>query len=154
MVPEGIAKTDDPFALSRFLTAQAESYETSLGELRAGQKRTHWIWYIFPQIDGLAFSSTSKYFSIKSLDEASAFLEHPVLGHRLQECAEAVLAVDGRSIREILGSPDDLKLKSCATLFACISPKESVFEQVLQKYYGGKRDDATLRLLGLPGTPD
>ena len=106
------------------------------------------MWYIFPQFDGLAFSSTSKFYAIKGLDEARAYLVHPVLGPRLLECADAVVAIDGRSANAILGSPDDLKLKSCATLFACVSPEGSVFHQILAKYYQGEADHKTLGLLG------
>ena len=107
------------------------------------------MWYIFPQIDGLAFSSTSKHYAIKSIEEAKAYLAHPVLGPRLLECAEAVLRVEGRSATDIFGSPDDLKLRSCATLFACVSPPDSVFDRLLDKYYRGERDRKTLRLLGI-----
>lgn len=140
--------TDDPYDLNRFLRAQEEDYEQALSEIRSGRKRTHWMWYIFPQIDGLALSPTSKHYAIKSIDEARAYLAHPVLGPRLLECAEAVVHVEGRTAREIFGPPDDLKLRSCATLFACVSPPGSVFERLLQKYYGGERDRKTLRLLG------
>jgi uncharacterized protein (DUF1810 family) len=144
--------TDDPYDLNRFLKAQEDDYEHALAEIKSGRKRSHWMWYIFPQLDGLAFSSTSKYYAIKSSEEARAYLDHPVLGPRLRECAEAVLGVDGRSAREIFGSPDDLKLRSCATLFATVSPPGSVFDRLLQKFYGSGRDDKTLRLLGLaPG---
>jgi uncharacterized protein (DUF1810 family) len=143
---------DDPYSLSRFLQAQENVYEQALSEIRSGQKRTHWMWYIFPQLDGLAFSATSKHYSIKSVEEARAYLAHPVLGPRLRECAEAVVRVEGRSAAAIFGSPDDLKLRSCATLFACVSPPGSVFDRLLEKYYGGGRDDKTLRLLGIsPG---
>ncbi len=107
------------------------------------------MWYIFPQVDGLAFSSTSKRYSIKSIEEAKAYLCHPILGPRLWECAEAVLCVEGRSATEIFGSPEDLKLRSCATLFACLSPPGSVFDHLLRKYYRGGRDGKTLQLLGL-----
>jgi uncharacterized protein (DUF1810 family) len=107
------------------------------------------MWYIFPQFDGLAFSSTSKHYAIKSIEEAKAYLDHPVLGPRLLECAEAVVRVEGRSATEIFGSPDDLKLKSCATLFAGVLPPGSVFERLLAKYYRGERDQKTLRLLGI-----
>jgi uncharacterized protein (DUF1810 family) len=138
---------NDPFDLSRFVTAQEDNYQEALSEIRAGQKRTHWMWFIFPQIDGLAFSSMSKRYSIKSIEEAQAYLKHLVLGLRLLECAEAVMGVEGRTITEIFGSPDDLKLKSCATLFAAVSPPGSVFERILEKYYHGKRDDKTLQLL-------
>lgn len=107
------------------------------------------MWYVFPQFSGLGFSSTSKSYSIKSIEEAKAYLSHSVLGPRLRECAEAAIAVEGRSATEIFGSPDDLKLRSCATLFAHVSPPNSVFERLLEKYYGGRRDDKTLRLLGV-----
>jgi uncharacterized protein (DUF1810 family) len=150
--PSDSRGTDDPYNLSRFLRAQEDVYAQALSEIRGGQKRTHWMWYIFPQLDGLAFSSTSKHYSIKSVEEARAYLAHPVLGPRLRECAEAVVRVEGRSATAIFGSPDDLKLRSCATLFACVSPPGSVFDRLLEKYYGGGRDDKTLRLLGLgPG---
>jgi uncharacterized protein (DUF1810 family) len=139
---------NDRFDLKRFLIAQETDYEGALSEIKSGQKRTHWMWYIFPQFDGLAFSSTSKRYAIKSIEEAQEYLTHPVLGPRLLECAEAVVAVEGRSIAEILGSPDDLKLKSCATLFASVSHSDSVFNRILEKYYHGNPDDKTLRLLG------
>jgi uncharacterized protein (DUF1810 family) len=139
---------DAPFDLGRFVEAQEKDYERALAEIRGGRKRSHWIWYIFPQIDGLGFSSMSQRYAIKSAAEADAFLKHPVLGPRLMECCEAILRVEGRSALEILGSPDDMKLKSCATLFACLSPPGSVFERVLDTYYQGERDTQTLRLLG------
>jgi uncharacterized protein (DUF1810 family) len=107
------------------------------------------MWYIFPQIDGLAFSSTSKHYAIKSIEEAQAYLDHPILGPRLEECAETLLHVEGRSAAEIFGSPDDLKLRSCATLFTSVSPPGSVFDRLLKKYYQGRRDEKTLQLLGL-----
>jgi uncharacterized protein (DUF1810 family) len=138
---------DDPYDLDRFVRAQERDHARALAEVRIGSKRTHWMWYIFPQLDGLAHSATSKRYGIRSLDEAMAFLNHPVLGPRLLECAEAAVRVDGRSAREIFGSPDDLKLRSCATLFACVSPADSVFERLLGKYYGGVRDERTLALL-------
>ena len=116
---------DDPHDLARFVRAQEGDYEAALSEIRGGRKRTHWMWYVFPQLDGLAFSPTSKYYAIKGLDEARAYLGHPVLGSRLRECAEAALGVGGRSAAEVFGSPDDLKLRSCATLFACVSPPGS-----------------------------
>src|SRR5262249_27628323 len=141
---------DDPHNLRRFVEAQEEDFERALSELKSGKKRTHWMWYIFPQLDGLGFSSTAKHYSIKSIEEARAYLDHPVLGPRLLECAEEVVRIEGRSATEIFGSPDDLKLRSCATLFACISPPGSVFERLLEKFYGGRRDDKTLRLLGKP----
>jgi uncharacterized protein (DUF1810 family) len=144
-----IRSPDDPYHLSRFLRAQEDDYPQALSEIRSGRKRTHWMWYVFPQIEGLAQSSTSQHYAIKSLEEARAYLAHPVLGPRLLECAEAVVRVDGRSATEIFGSPDDWKLRSCATLFACVSPPGSVFDRLLAKYYGGERDGKTLDLLGL-----
>jgi uncharacterized protein (DUF1810 family) len=150
MATAGDAHTtsEDPYDLNRFVRAQEDDYEQALSEIKHGQKRTHWMWYIFPQIAGLAFSSISKHYSIESLEEAIAYLEHPVLGPRLLECAEAAVRVEGRSAWEIFGSPDDLKLRSCATLFACVTPTGSVFERLLAKYYGGEHDDRTLGLLG------
>jgi uncharacterized protein (DUF1810 family) len=140
---------NDPYDLRRFVQAQDTDYERALSEIRSGGKRTHWMWYIFPQFDGLAFSSTSRHYAIKSLAEAKAYVDHPVLGPRLLACAEAVVGVEGRSAREIFGSPDDLKLRSCATLFACVLPPGSVFDRLLAKYYRGERDRKTLELLGV-----
>lgn len=137
----------DPHDLIRFLRAQADDYEHALSEIASGRKRTHWMWYIFPQLDGLAMSPTSKLFAIKGVEEAKAYLAHPVLGPRLLECAEAVVAIHGRTATEILGNPDDLKLRSSATLFAAVLPPGSVFERLLAKYYDGLRDDKTLQLL-------
>ncbi len=141
--------TDDPYHLSRFARAQEDDYEQALAQIASGRKRTHWMWYIFPQIDGLAHSSTSKFYSIKSVEEAKAYLDHPILGPRLLECAEAVVRIEGRSATEIFGSPDDLKLWSCATLFAFVLPPSSVFDRLLWKYFGGGRDGKTLQLLGI-----
>jgi uncharacterized protein (DUF1810 family) len=140
---------DDPFHLDRFLKAQEDDYEFALAEIRAGEKRSHWIWYIFPQIDGLAFSSTSKYYAIKSLEETRAYLAHPILGPRLLACAGALLAVEDRSAAEIFGFPDDLKVRSCATLFAHAATAPSVFDRILDRYYQGEHDPRTLALLGL-----
>jgi uncharacterized protein (DUF1810 family) len=139
----------DRHDLKRFVQAQDDDYDQALAEIRSGRKRSHWMWYIFPQFDGLGFSSTSRRYAIKSIAEAEAYLSHPVLGPRLRDCAEAVLRVDGRSALEIFGSPDDMKLKSCATLFARVSPAGSVFDRLLDKYFQGERDDKTLRLLGV-----
>jgi uncharacterized protein (DUF1810 family) len=138
---------DDPHDLNRFVLAQETVYEQALSEIVAGRKRTHWMWYIFPQIDGLGFSSMSKRYSIKSVSEAKAYLAHPVLGPRLLECAEAAVALEGKSANEIFGSPDDLKLRSSATLFASVLPAGSVFDRLLAKYYSGARDEKTLQLL-------
>jgi len=135
---------EDPHDLDRFVRAQAPDYARALSELRAGQKKSHWMWYIFPQIEGLGGSAMSRRYSIKSEAEAKAYLDHPLLGARLRECFAAVLNIDGRSALEIFGSPDDLKLRSCATLFAAVSD-ESVFQGILEKYFGGKSDEETLR---------
>jgi uncharacterized protein (DUF1810 family) len=146
-----VMNTNDPFGLGRFLDAQEPVYEHVLAELRRGQKRTHWMWFIFPQIDGLGFSATTKYYAIKNIEEARYYLDHPILGARLLECAEAVLAVEGRSISEIFGYPDDLKLKSAMTLFSCVPDSPSVFDKVLGKYFRGERDVKTLALLEKAG---
>ena len=138
---------DDPYDLGRFTQAQEGVYEYALAELRSGQKRTHWMWYIFPQIDGLGQSATSQYYAIKSREEAREYLHHPVLGARLLACANAVLAVQGRSVTEIFGFPDEVKLRSSMTLFASVSDPDSVFVRVLDKFFQGHRDNRTLYLL-------
>ena len=143
----GPAKSDDQFDLQRFITAQDNVYRGVIAEIRSGGKKTHWMWFVFPQIDGLGFSTTTKRYSIKSIGEAQQYLQHPVLGKRLRECAEALLMVSGRSIAEIFGAPDDLKLQSSMTLFASVSESGSVFFRVLEKYFKGKQDTKTLRLL-------
>ena len=135
------------FDLERFVRAQAGDYEQALAEIKSGRKRSHWMWYIFPQYAGLGFSSMSQLYAIGSLGEARAYLAHPVLGPRLVECAEAMCAIENRSATEVLGYPDDVKLKSSATLFAQVSPEESVFHRILDKYYGGQRDGRTLELI-------
>jgi uncharacterized protein (DUF1810 family) len=142
-------RADDPHRLSRFVQAQENDYAQALAEIRRGRKQSHWIWYIFPQIDGLGSSSTARHYAIKSIGEARAYLEHAVLGPRLLECAEAALRVEGRSAFEIFGSPDDMKLRSSATLFAQASPAGSVFERLLDKYFQGAPDGRTLQLLGV-----
>ncbi len=142
-----IIDREDPFDLSRFIEAQQGIYAEVLNELRSGQKRSHWMWYIFPQMDGLAYSPTSKYYAIKSLEEARQYLKHPVLGKRLWECAEAVLAIEGRSASEIFDYPDDLKLKSSMTLFARVADSDSVFARILKKYFHGETDVRTIDLL-------
>lgn len=136
---------DDPYDLIRFTVAQDRVYEQVLAELRSGRKRTHWMWYIFPQIDGLGFSQTAKLYAIKSVEEARQYLQHPVLEPRLMECAEAVLSIEGRSARDIFDTPDDLKLKSSMTLFAFVGG--SVFVKVLDKYFHGQQDAETRRLI-------
>jgi uncharacterized protein (DUF1810 family) len=139
--------SSDPFDLERFVRAQARTYEAALAEIRSGRKRSHWMWYVFPQVAGLGVSETSRHYAIGSCAEARTYLAHPVLGPRLVECVEAVLKVQGRSAREIFGSPDDRKLRSCATLFAQVSPPGSVFERLLEKYYEGEQDARTQELL-------
>lgn len=133
--------------LNRFLDAQERDYARALSEIRAGRKRSHWMWYIFPQLAGLGHSSTAQFYAIKDAAEAEAFLAHPILGSRLREITEALLAVEDKTAEEIFGFPDVLKLRSCATLFAHISEPGSVFERVLEKYYHSQPDEATLRLL-------
>jgi uncharacterized protein (DUF1810 family) len=139
--------SDDPYDLNRFVRAQEHEYARALSEIRDGRKRSHWMWYIFPQFEGLGFSSTSRKYAIKSVAEAEAYLRHPVLGPRLEECCKAVIGVDGQSAYAIFGSPDDFKLRSCVTLFASVAPAGSVFERVLEKYFEGAPDEKTLGLI-------
>lgn len=144
----------DPYDLNRFINAQDGIYDRALVELRGGLKRSHWMWFIFPQIDGLGFSQTTRHYAVKSLEEAKRYLGHAVLGARLTECTEAVLAVQGRSVSDIFGYPDDMKLQSSMTLFELVAGPSSVFERVLEKYYQGKRDARTLQIVGsLKKTP-
>lgn len=139
----------DPYDLQRFVDAQEPVYDTVLGELRAGRKRTHWMWFVFPQLRGLGHSPTAVHFGIASRAEAQAYLDHPVLGPRLRESTRLVLAVDGRSAREVFGSPDDLKLRSSMTLFAHTDPEGGAeFAAVLEKFYGGAQDATTVERLG------
>jgi uncharacterized protein (DUF1810 family) len=139
----------DPHDLSRFVQAQEGGvHEQALAEIRSGNKQSHWMWFIFPQFAGLGFSSTSRLYAIKSIAEARAYLSHPILGPRLLECVTAALSVEGRTALEIFHSPDDMKLRSCATLFRHVSSPGSGFDQLLDKYFQGARDDKTLRLLG------
>ena len=142
-----IAMAVDPYDLARFVQAQERDYEQAMSEIRSGRKRSHWMWYIFPQFDGLGLSATSKRYAIKSVGEAEAYLRHPVLGPRLLESVQATIDVEGRSAYEVFGSPDDMKLRSCATLFASVSPAGSVFEHLLDRHFGGEPDDKTLGLL-------
>ena len=136
----------DQYDLARFVEAQRDTYDQALAELRSGRKRTHWMWWVFPQLAGLGVSATSQHYAIKSASEAAAYLAHPVLGPRLLESVETVLAITGRSAHDIFGSPDDMKLRSCATLFAQVAEPGSVFERVLDRYFAGEPDDQTLRL--------
>lgn len=137
----------DLFGLERFVAAQNGVHETAVAEIRSGRKRSHWMWFVFPQIAGLGSSHASQRYAIPTLAEARAYLEHPVLGPRLVECAEAALSVRARTAREIFGSPDDLKLRSSATLFAQVSPEGSVFHRLLERYFQGEPDEQTIRLL-------
>jgi uncharacterized protein (DUF1810 family) len=137
----------DPFDLHRFVDAQARVYPDVLDELRAGRKRSHWIWFIFPQIDGLGSSPTAARYAISSLDEARAYLRHDVLGPRLHDCTRLVNAAQGRSIGEIFGSPDDMKVRSSMTLFARATPDNGDFVELLARYYDGAEDPLTLELL-------
>jgi uncharacterized protein (DUF1810 family) len=141
------ADAHDPHHLQRFVDAQRADYARALAEVRRGRKQSHWMWYVFPQLAGLGHSATAQHYAIRSLDEAKAYLAHPVLGPRLIECCASLLAVEGRSAHEVFGSPDDLKLCSCATLFGEVTPAGSVFEQVLDRYFAGVRDERTLQLL-------
>jgi uncharacterized protein (DUF1810 family) len=137
----------DPYALERFIDAQERSFEVALAEIRSGRKRSHWMWYVFPQIAGLGRSGMSQLYGIRDVAEAKAYLNHPLLGSRLIQCFEAALSIDGQTARRIFGSPDDLKFRSCASLFASVSPRGSVFEQALHKYFAGVPDSRTLEAL-------
>ncbi len=137
----------DPYNLARFVSAQQRVYQTVREELRSGSKRSHWMWFIFPQVEGLGESSTSRYYSIKSAEEARQYLAHPVLGPRLLECSEILLSLQGSTADEIFGFPDDMKLKSSMTLFENAAGPGSVFRRVLDKYFAGQRDQRTLELL-------
>ena len=136
----------DPHNLQRFTDAQAPVYRQVVAELAAGEKSSHWMWFVFPQLDGLARSSMAQRFAIRSREEARAYWLHPVLGSRLRECIELMLAIKGRSAFQILGTPDDLKFRSCLTLFAAVLPDEPVFAKALEKYFTGG-DSRTLELL-------
>ena len=135
------------FNLQRFLQAQERDYANALSEVKSGRKRSHWMWYIFPQLQGLGFSETSRYYAIKNNREAEAYLSHPVLGKRLIEISEALLSLPDNNARNIFGSPDDMKLKSCTTLFASLPDTNVVFGKVLQKFFDGTKDEKTVRIL-------
>ena len=137
----------DPFDLQRFVDAQEPVYPQVREELRAGRKESHWMWFVFPQIAGLGQSPTAVKFAISSLEEASAFLSHPVLGPRLRECAALTLSVEGRTARQIFGPVDEMKFRSSMTLFARAAPEAAVFRQCLDTYFGGAPDPATLAKL-------
>jgi uncharacterized protein (DUF1810 family) len=133
--------------LERFVDAQAGVYDRVCGELRAGRKRSHWMWFVFPQIRGLGSSEMAVRYAISSLDEAKAYLGHDVLGVRLRECAGILVGVQGRTVEEIFGYPDDLKFHSSMTLFAKAAEEEGVFQEALRKYFGGAMDGGTLERL-------
>ena len=138
---------DDPFNLQRFVEAQDLVYRSVISELRAGAKHSHWMWFVFPQVVGLGRSATAEMYAIGSLDEAKAYLAHPLLGGRLKECTQLMLDVEGKSARQILGNPDDLKFFSSMTLFAHAAPDEPLFRQALAKYFNRDEDRMTLERL-------
>ena len=133
--------------LERYIKAQAPVYARALDELKRGHKQSHWMWYVFPQIAGLGHSAMSHTYAIQSLEEAREYLAHPLLGARLRDCCKTLMAMEGHTAHEIFRSPDDLKFRSCLTLFAQAAPEETIFRDLLQKYFGGKADLATLELL-------
>ena len=141
----------DPHDLERFVGAQAPVIAEVLHELRGGRKRSHWMWFVFPQLRGLGTSAMAQRYGIASLAEARAYLAHPVLGPRLLACCALMLQVQGRGAQAILGSPDDLKFRSCCTLFALAAPHEPVFQQCLDRFYGGLPDPRTVALCGTMG---
>lgn len=145
--------SSDPFNLCRFVREQEHHYAQALSEIRAGRKRTHWIWYVLPQMKGLGSSEMSDYFGITGPDEARAYLVHPVLGRRLVECVEAISSHADLQAANILGSLDAIKYRSCMTLFASIAGSESIYARALQQHFAGKWDQRTLELLGQGATP-
>ena len=136
---------EDPYDLARFVEAQAGTYDDALEELRRGRKRSHWMWFVFPQIAGLGSSSTARRYAIATLDEARAYLQHPVLGPRLHECAEAMLGNTGATAQQILGDVDAMKLRSSMTLFQLAAPQETVFGRVIARFFEGAPDGETIR---------
>jgi uncharacterized protein (DUF1810 family) len=133
--------------LKRFLDAQETSFQNALSEIKNGRKQSHWMWYIFPQIEGLGFSELSMFYAIGDIDEANQYLEHPVLGSRLIEISKALLTIEGKSANQIFGSPDDTKLKSCMTLFSSLKNTDPVFHSVLDKFFNGDKDQKTLQII-------
>jgi len=138
---------EDPFDLDRFVEAQAKDYARALAELRAGRKRTHWMWYVLPQLRGLGSSSMARLYGIGSAQEAAAYLAHPVLGPRLRECVAAMNALDGKSAVEVLGEIDAAKFRSCLTLFGSVDPGDAVWRDALDAFFAGAPDDRTLAIL-------
>lgn len=137
----------DIFDLERFVAAQADNYARALGELKAGRKATHWMWYVIPQAAGLGTSDMARKYAIGSRAEAEAYLAHPVLGPRLVECARTLLGVSGRTAHDIMGSPDDEKLRSSMTLFRAVAGADAAFQAVLDRYYAGQADERTVGIL-------
>ena len=141
----------DPYNLTRFVQAQENAYATALRELQNGHKRSHWMWFIFPQIQGLGFSPTAQYYAVKDIEEARAYLAHPLLGPRLTECTATVNALEGKSLGQILGHVDHLKFRSSMTIFELAAGANSEFSKALDKYCSGERDRATLDIAGASG---
>lgn len=135
------------FDLNRFVVAQENVYQTVISELNTGNKQSHWMWFIFPQIDGLGTSTTARFYSIKNIDEASAYLNHPIVGKRLLECSAILLTINDKSADDILGFPDYVKLQSCMTLFSIAFPQEKIFKEVLGKYYKDQMDEKTIKII-------
>ena len=139
---------NDLFNLERFVAAQRSVYATVIEELESGTKVSHWMWFIFPQVEGLGKTETAKYYAIKSLDEAKAYVTHPLLGKRVQECTELVINIDGKSATDIFGYPDNLKFKSSMTLFLVAAPPHiDLFQRAINKYYDGQQDRVTIQIL-------
>ena len=136
-----------PHDLHRFIKAHKQDFEIALAEIKAGKKRSHWMWYIFPQIKGLGFSETSRYYALESLEEAKEFLYHPILGKNLVTITSELLKLNTSEARSIFGTPDDMKLFSSMTLFSSISPTNPIFIQVLEKFFNGEKDERTIQLL-------
>ncbi|WP_294958478.1 DUF1810 domain-containing protein [uncultured Flavobacterium sp.] len=133
--------------IERYLSAQQHIFQQALEEIEKGKKQSHWMWFVFPQIRGLGFTEYNVYYGLKDLQEAKAYLDHPVLGKRLEEITNAILKLENKTALEILGKPDERKLKSCMTLFSLLPDAPDCFEQVLEKYYGGEKDENTLQIL-------
>ncbi|TDV46507.1 uncharacterized protein (DUF1810 family) [Pseudomonas graminis] len=139
---------NDPFDLQRFVEAQASTHERALAELKSGRKQSHWMWFVFPQLAGLGHSDMARRYGISGREEAIAYLQHPILGERLASCCEALLEWKDRSAMQIMGSPDDMKLRSSMTLFALVAPDPPAFQKVLEAFFDGKLDAVTLSKLG------
>lgn len=137
------------YNLQRFTDAQEGVYQRALKEIKNGRKQSHWMWFIFPQVAGLGFSETTRFYAVKDKTEASLYMQDPVLGSRLIEISQALLDIEGRSANQIFGSPDDLKLKSCMTLFSSLPDANPVFESVINKYYNGTKDARTLEIVNV-----